>query len=281
MTDKPRRRRGAANHDDPPGIWLGYGQLLRLHRRRAGMTQEQLAAAISYSTEQVASVEQGRRPAKLAFTRAVEHALEAGGTLLALQDQVDMARLPTFFHDFASLEADAISFCWYGGYVIPGLLQTEDYARALLNAHFPPLDERTVEERVAARMDRQALLSRTCPPLVATFLIEEVVLHRSVGGREVMKAQLHKLLEQAKRPNVQLQVMPTSFGAHSGLNGSMVLLETTDHRRIAYTESQDIGSLASEPDQVSDFWLRYGMLRSQALNLEESVCLIERAAGEL
>jgi len=279
MTDK-RQRRGIANQDDPPAIWLGYGKLLKLHRRRAGMTQEQLAGAIMYSLDMVSAVERGKRPAKLPFTQAAERVLDAGGTLLALQEDVDLARLPRFFHDFATLEAEAISFFWYGGYVVPGLLQTEDYARALLNAHFPPLDEDTLEERLAARMDRQAQLKRTKPPLVAVFLIEEAVLYRPVGGPDVMKAQLRKLLEQTELPNIQIQIMPTSFGAHSGLNGSMVLLETTDHTKVAYVESQDVSSVVSEPDMVSEFWLRYGMLRSQALNLEESARLIKRAAGE-
>jgi len=279
MTDK-RQRRGIANQDDPPAIWLGYGKLLKLHRRRAGMTQEQLAGAIMYSLDMVSAVERGKRPAKLPFTRAAERVLDAGGTLLALQEDVDLARLPRFFHDFATLEAEAISFFWYGGYVVPGLLQTEDYARALLNAHFPPLDEDTLEERLAARMDRQAQLKRTKPPLVAVFLIEEAVLYRPMGGPDVMKAQLRKLLEQTELPNIQIQIMPTSFGAHSGLNGSMVLLETTDHTKVAYVESQDVSSVVSEPDMVSEFWLRYGMLRSQALNLEESARLIKRAAGE-
>ena len=279
MTDK-RQRRGTANPDDPPAIWLGYGKLLKLHRRRAGMTQEQLAGVIVYSLDMVSAVERGKRPAKLPFTQAAERVLDAGGTLLALQEDVDLARLPRFFHDFATLEAEAISFFWYGGYVVPGLLQTEDYARALLNAHFPPLDEDTLEERLAARMDRQAQLKRTKPPLVAVFLIEEAVLYRPMGGPDVMKAQLRKLLEQTELPNIQIQIMPTSFGAHSGLNGSMVLLETTDHTKVAYVESQDVSSVVSEPDMVSEFWLRYGMLRSQALNLEESARLIKRAAGE-
>ncbi|MEE1942902.1 helix-turn-helix transcriptional regulator [Streptomyces sp. TRM 70361] len=282
MTDKRLPRQGGTDgNDDPPAIWVGYGKLLKLHRKRAGLNQEQLAEAMVYSLHQIASVEQGRRPAKLHFTETAERVLDAGGNLLALQEQVDLARLPVFFRDFAALEADAISFFWYGGYVVPGLPQTEDYARALLSAHFPPLGEEVVEQRVEARMERQSSLSRKNPPLVATFVIEEVVLRRPVGGSAVMKAQLRKLLEQAQLPNVQVQVMPTSFGAHSGLNGSMVLLETTEHRRVAYTESQDISSTVHEARKVGDFWLRYGMLRSQALNLEEPARLIECAAGEL
>jgi transcriptional regulator with XRE-family HTH domain len=277
-TTRPQKR---DKDDDRPAIWVGYGKLVKLFREKAGLTQQALAEAIGYSYEQVASVEQGRRPAKAAFTDSAERVLDAGGALRVLQENVDLARLPAFFQNFAQIEADAVSFFWYGGYVVPGLLQTEAYARALLTAHFPPLDEETIEARVAARMDRQASLTRAKPPLVSVFLIEEVVLQRPVGGPSMMKAQLQRLLERAELRNVEIQVMPTSFRSHAGLNGSMVLLETPEYRKVAYVESQDASTVISAPNKVSEFWLRYGMLRSQALNIEESASLIMRMTGEL
>ncbi|MFF1419182.1 Scr1 family TA system antitoxin-like transcriptional regulator [Streptomyces sp. NPDC058280] len=276
-----RQKKQRAQDDDRPGVWVAYGKLVKLFREKSGLTQQELAEAVGYSYEQVASIEQGRRPAKSAFTEAAEVALNAGGTLAVLQDDVDLARLPAFFQNFALLEMDALSFSWYGGYVVPGLLQTEEYARSLLTAHFPPLDAETIEERVAARLDRQQLLNREKPPLVAAFLIEEVILHRPVGGDAIMKRQLRQLLERAEARSIQIQIMPTPFGAHSGLNGSMVLAETGDHRNVAYVEAQDIGVVVSDPDKVSELWLRYGMLRSQALNIGESARLIEHIMGEL
>ncbi|AXG81287.1 helix-turn-helix domain-containing protein [Streptomyces paludis] len=276
-----RQTKQRTQGDERPGVWVAYGRLVKLFRERAGLTQETFAEVVGYSVEQVGSIEQGRRPAKPVFTKAAETRLSAHGTLEALQKDVDLARLPTFFQNFASIESDAVSFFWYGGYVVPGLLQTEEYARALLTAHFPPLDTGTIDEWLAARMDRQNILNREKPPFVASFLIEEAVLHRPVGGPEAMKRQLHQLLKRAETRNVQIQIMPTAFGSHSGLNGSMVLVETPEHRNVAYIESQDIGVVISEPDDVSKFWLRYGMLRSQALNMEESARLIERTIGEL
>ncbi|MFI5755052.1 helix-turn-helix transcriptional regulator [Streptomyces sp. NPDC051569] len=121
-----RQKKQRAQEDDRPAIWVGYGKLVKLFRERAGLTQQALAEAVGYSYEQVASIEQGRRPAKSAFTDAAEVALAAGGTLAVLQDDVDLARLPMFFQNFALIETDALSFFWYGGYVVPGLLQTED-----------------------------------------------------------------------------------------------------------------------------------------------------------
>ena len=128
---------------------------------------------------------------------------------------------------------------------------------------------------------RQDLIGRRQPPIVFVFIIEENALHRRVGGDEVMKAQLQWLLKCAQLRNVEVQIMPTSRAAHSGLNGAMVLLEDLDRRQFVYIEAQDIGTVVSARDQVSEFWMRYGMLRSQALDTEESVRLVERVAGDL
>ncbi|WP_322501713.1 helix-turn-helix transcriptional regulator [Streptomyces rochei] len=272
---------GGGGGGDRPRIWTGYGKLVKHFRELAGMTQSELADAVGYSCEQAASIEQGRRPAKAAFTEAAEQVLNAGGALRALQEDVDLARLPLFFQDFAVIEAEAVSRFSYDPLLIPGLLQAEEYARALLNAHFPPLDDEVIEERVAARMARQALIGRRQPPIVFVFIIEENALHRRVGGDEVMKAQLRWLLKCAQLRNVEVQIMPTSRAAHSGLNGAMVLLENLDRRQFVYIEAQDIGTVVSARDQVSEFWMRYGMLRSQALDTEESVRLVERVAGDL
>ena len=168
----------------------------------------------------------------------------------------------------------------YDPLLVPGLLQTEDYARALISAHFPPLDDETVEERVAARLARQSLLTRTSPPIVFVFIIEEAALHRAVGGTQVISRQLARLLECSGMRNIEIQIMPTQRAAHSWLNGPMVLLETAERRQFVYVEAQDVVSVRSDRNEVSEFWLRYGMLRTQALSTEESARLIERVAGE-
>ncbi|CQR60215.1 helix-turn-helix domain-containing protein [Streptomyces leeuwenhoekii] len=264
-----------------PGVWSAYGALLQHLRKRAGLSQQQLGDAIGYSLEQVASVEQGRRPAKAAFTVAAERVLQAGGVLEVLQDEVDRAKLPRFFRNVALLETEALSRFSYDPLLVPGLLQTEAYAQALLEAHFPPLDEEIIEQRVAARLARQALLVRKNPPMVFVFIVEEGALRRVVGSKAVMREQLESLLTCSRLRNVELQVMPTARGAHSGLNGPMVLLESMDRRRHVYVEAQDVVTVRSDAEEVSEFWLRYGMLRTQALNTEESSRLIERMAGEL
>ncbi|WP_405900801.1 helix-turn-helix domain-containing protein [Streptomyces sp. NBC_00727] len=278
----PGRRERAGNGADGkerPAAWSAYGKLLRLFRERSGLTQQALADAIGYSLEQVASVEQGRRPAKAAFTEAAERVLDACGALRVLQEDVDRAKLPEFFRDFALLEAEAVSRFSYDPMLVPGLLQTEAYARALLEAHFPPLEEDAIEQHVTARLARQSLLTRKNPCVVFSFILEEGALHRMVGGGAVMAEQLARLRDCTRMRNVDIQVMPTMRAAHSGVNGQMVLLETVERRQFVSIEAQGIVNIRSDRNEVSEFWLQYGMLRSQASNTEESARLIEQLAG--
>lgn len=279
MGTSSRQKKQRSREDNRPGIWVGYGKLLRLHRDRAGLTQQELAHTLGYSVELVASIEQGRRPAQTVFTEAAESALNANGTLAVLQEDVDLAKLPAFFQDFALIETGAISRYDFEPLLIPGLLQTEEYARALFTAHCPPLEDEIIEQHVEGRLGRQKLLTRT-PLVESCFIIGEAALTTVVGGAAVMEGQLQHLLQQGSMRNVEIQVMSSDRGFHPGHNGAMVVLETLEHRRVGYIESQDMGLVITNPAKVSAFGLRYGKLRTQALNAEESARLIERVAGE-
>ncbi|MFD8964528.1 Scr1 family TA system antitoxin-like transcriptional regulator [Streptomyces sp. NPDC059568] len=276
----PRQRKQRNQDDNRPRIWVGYGKLVKLHRERAGLTQPELATAVGYSYEQVASIEQGRRPAKSAFTDAAEVVLNAGGNLAALQDDVDLAKLPAFFQDFAGIETEAVSRYDFDPMLIPGLLQTEEYARALFSSHSPPMSDELIEQHVEARLSRQKLLTRT--PMVETcFIIGEHALTSMAGSADVRRAQLQHIMRQGSMRNVEIQVMPLGHGFHLGLNGPVVIMETLEHRQVGYIESQGVGLVVTDPKEVSGFALRYGKLRSQALNVEDSARLIERMAGEV
>lgn len=277
-----RTRRGAKDKDeagDRPGAWTAYGVLLQYLRKRAGLSQQRLADAVGYSLEQVASVEQGRRPAKAAFTAAAERVLEAGGVLEALQEEVDRAKLPRFFRNFALIEAEVLSRFSYDPLLVPGLLQTEAYSRALFARHCPPLSEEIIDQHTEARLSRQKLLTRV-PYTEMSFIIAEEALRNPVGDTAVMHGQWQRLLEVGALRNVEVQIMPAACGFHSGLNGPFVVLETKEHQHLGYIESQEVGCIVHDPAEVSAFGLRYGKLRSQALNSVESARLIERLAGE-
>ncbi|WP_326810688.1 helix-turn-helix transcriptional regulator [Streptomyces scopuliridis] len=274
-----RQKKQRAQDDDRPGVWVAYGKLVKLWRNKSGLTQQELAEAVGYSCDQLASIEQGRRPAKSAFTDAAEVRLKAGGTLAVLQDDVDLAKLPLFFQDFALIETEAVSRFSSDPLLIPGLLQTEDYARALFSEHCPPLSDEMIEQHVEARLSRQKLLTRT-PMVETSFIIGEQALTSMAGSVDVVRGQLEHLLKQGAMRNVEIQVMPSDGGFHLGLNGPVVIMETLEHRQVGYIESQGVGLVVTDAAKVSGFALRHGRLRSQALNVEKSTCLIERMAGE-
>ncbi|MFJ1675950.1 helix-turn-helix domain-containing protein [Streptomyces sp. NPDC088251] len=280
MRDTRNSRAAKTKGDsDLPGVWVAYGRLLQHLRKRAELNQQALGDAIGYSLEQVASVEQGRRPAKEAFTVAADRVLTAGGLLEVLQVDVDRAKLPQFFRNFALIEAEVLSRFSYDPLLVPGLLQTEAYARAVFGGHCPPLSEEIIDQHTEARLSRQKLLTRD-PVAELSFIIGEEALRNPVGGAEVMRGQWQRLLEVGTSRTVEVQVMPAGLGFHSGLDGPFVLVETKELRRLGYIESQEVGCVISDPAEVSAFGLRYGKLRSQALNVEASARLIERLVGE-
>ncbi|WP_348538490.1 DUF5753 domain-containing protein [Streptomyces sp. 4R-3d] len=173
-------------------------------------------------------------------------------------------------------EAEAISLWSYEVALIPGLLQTEAYARALIGNHCPPLDDETVEERVAARLERHSLLTRK-PPAALSFVRYEAALR----APDVDRKQLLNILAAGKPSNVSVQVPPFGRANPTALTGPMVLLETRDHERIALSEGQSVSQLTDDPGVVSSQTERLSMMRALALSPAESARFIERMVEEL
>ncbi|MFD7440568.1 helix-turn-helix domain-containing protein [Streptomyces sp. NPDC059909] len=260
--------------------WHVIGAQLAGFRKEARMTQAALAARFCVGEDTIASIEQGRRPLKLDLAVALDELL---GTKRALQIAVERVpereRFPAFAQDFVEHEQEAVTLLWYENQVVPGLLQTEEYARAVFGCLYPPLDDEQLEEWVQARLDRQKVFTRKPRPMV-NFLLEESILHRPIGGRGVLRLQNQHLRRCAELPFLGLQIMPTNRETHAGLAGPMVLLETPDHDHLAYIEGQHISFLVDDPDQVSMYQQKYGMLRSQALSPAESKILLDDLLGE-
>lgn len=270
----------AADGVDPGNGFLRcFGRQMKLLREAAGLTQAELGAQVGYGEAQIASVEQGRRIPKPELVDAVDRAVGGGGVLSAMKGEVGKARYPGFFRRYAQLEAQATKLHAYDNHVIKGLLQTQDYALAVFEMWRPILDAETIEQRVAARMDRQKLFAKRPAPLMS-FVIEEVVLRRPLGGREVMRGQLEHLLLLGHERNIEIQVMPTGREEHAGLAGTFTLLQIGDQRRMAYMEVQDESVLHSDPKKVGVLESTYGTLRAQALTPRESLAFIEQLLGE-
>ncbi|WP_406287993.1 Scr1 family TA system antitoxin-like transcriptional regulator [Embleya sp. NBC_00896] len=264
---------------DPAPELRFFGEVVRKLRVAKAWSQAQLGEAVGYSESQVGMVERAERIASAEFVRQADKALVAKGVILAGLPMLEAARYPAFFAKFALLEAGVISMYKYESLVVPGILQTEEYARAIFGARCPPLDDDEIERRVQGRLDRQRLLTRKPAPILG-FVIEEWVLRRPIGGKAVRHEQLSRLLEASRMRNVTIQIMPLDREEHAGFDGPMTLIETKDRKSLAYVEGQGRSQLMSDPETVSILTQRYGILRAQALPTGESARLIEQLLGD-
>ncbi|MER6706923.1 helix-turn-helix domain-containing protein [Streptomyces fumanus] len=256
------------------------GALLALYREAAGHTQRSLSEVFNISEQQIASIEQGRRPLKPDLAEQLDERLETKGALAtAVSRMPEVDLVPLWAEEFLDREQEAIVISSYENQVLPGLLQTEAYARAVFRSRIPVLDEDEIEHLVTARIQRQTIFRRKEPPLTC-FVIWESVLRDRLGGDEVYFTQLRHLRQQAEIPGVVVQILPLGRSTHAALDGPFVLLETPEHQRLAYTETQRGSQLIASPDEVAILTQRCAMLRTQALNTEESRDLLDRLLGD-
>ncbi|MFF2102431.1 Scr1 family TA system antitoxin-like transcriptional regulator [Streptomyces sp. NPDC102256] len=249
-------------------------------RRAAGLTQRALSERLMLDEETVASIEQGRRPLKPDLADLLDQLLDTKGLLAAgVQNLPEIDQFPMWAELYMEHEREAIALSWYDAMVLPGLLQTEAYARAVLRNRVPAYDDDEVCTRAAARVERQEILHRKVPPTLS-FIIWEPVLHLAIGDRETRREQLRRLLSLAELPCLAIQFLPLSSPFHAGLNGPFTLLETPDHQHLAYTESQRGSQWVSDPDEVSILARKYAMLRTQSLTPQDSLGLLDRLLGE-
>ncbi|MFJ2817456.1 MULTISPECIES: Scr1 family TA system antitoxin-like transcriptional regulator [unclassified Streptomyces] len=256
------------------GIAIAFGKNLKILRIRAGLDRPALGKLIGYSPGTIASYEQGRRIPNGDTIDSCDEVVGAGGLLSSWKEQMDRAQYPVFFQSMAALEKTAAELLMYDTLVFTGLLQTEAYMRALLAMRRPSLDQETIEQRVAARLARQAIFDRSPEPLL-TFVLDEAVLRRPYGGVEVLREQLEHLLVLGQKPNVEIQVMPLNCEDNAGVNGPFTVVTRRDGKRFVYSEVGDVGSLQTDPQRATLLHARYGIIRSQALSPRETTKLIE------
>ncbi|NGO11930.1 helix-turn-helix domain-containing protein [Streptomyces sp. HC44] len=261
---------------DPSASPLDYfGSELRRKREAAGMKQGELGSCIFCTGSLVGQIETARKVPTRDFAERVDAALMTDGLFTRLVGLVLRSQLPTWFQPYAEMEAKATYISTFQAQLVYGLLQTEEYARAVLGAPEPE----NLDELVAARLERQRVLGRGKPPLVWVVL-DEAVLYRPIGGREVMRNQLAHLLGLRSQRRVKLQVLPFSAGQHPGLTGGFNLLRFDDDPDIVYTEDFIQGHMTANPDSVSEGCLHYDQLQAAALSVQDSAALIARVMEE-
>ena len=244
-----------------------FGSLLRLLREDAGLTQKELAERVYCSPSLISAIEKGHKPAKRDLVERADKELGARRALLTVWPvTANDGYSPAFV---ASLEKDASKIHDWEPRFVPGLLQTRDYAY-WMNRHGLPFgtDER-IELNVTSRMNRQGILNREAPP-TGWFVIEESVLYREFGGKEVMREQLEKLVSLAGRPNIFIQIMRLSTTGHPGTEGPLRIIEYPNSPAIRYTEGWYAGWMTEVDDQVSEGMTYFDIIRACALPLDQS-----------
>ncbi|MGW0575950.1 helix-turn-helix domain-containing protein [Streptomyces sp. NPDC002920] len=285
MTDE-RRPETPAEADGTTGLLTALGKMMKLLRERKGLTQKQFGEMVGYGPDAISSMERGVRTIRPEVLEQADALLEAGGLFLEAIPEVREAmakvrtRHPEWYRSYAALEAEAVELHFYANQGVPGLLQTRDYAWAVFSRRRPLLDEETIEKRVADRLARQQVLERWPSPTVS-YVLEEVLLDRPIGGRAVRQEQLKQLLRVGDLRNVEIQVMPTSIENHPNMDGALNLLTPPKHPQVAYTEIQGFPRLITDLQEVRTIAVRYGIMRAVALPPEDSRALIEKKLEEL
>ncbi|GHE11750.1 helix-turn-helix domain-containing protein [Streptomyces alanosinicus] len=286
MTEETERRpETPAEQNGAVGVFVLLGKQLKLLRERAALSQPEFGRLVGYGPDQISAMERGVRTPRPDFLRQADDILKAGGLLKAVIPEVEEAmakartRHPEWYRSYAALEAEAVELHFYANQGVPGLLQTEEYARAVFSRRRPLLDEDAIEKRVADRLARQQVLEQWPLPMCG-YVLEEAILHRLIGGSEVHKGQLRQLLRIGGRRNVEIQVMPFVQTEHPNMDGPFNLLTPKKRAQVAYVEVQGYPRLITEPEEVRKIADRYGIMRAMALTPMESLALIEKLLGE-
>ncbi|MFI8302990.1 helix-turn-helix domain-containing protein [Streptomyces sp. NPDC085927] len=248
-----------------------YGWELRRQREAHGLKQGQLGEIIFCTGSLICQIETTKKVPTRDFSERVDAALGTDGLFSRLIGLVLRSQLPTWFQPYAEMEAKAAYISTYQAQVVYGLLQTEEYARAVLATGAPD----DLEGLVTARMERQRILEREQPPLVWVVL-DEAVLHRPIGGTGVMRRQLAHLLRFTGHRWVHVQVLPNKAGEHASLAGSFNFLRFEEDLDVVYTEDVISGHMTANSETIKEAALRYARVQAAALSVEDSAELIAR-----
>ncbi|MFC4150248.1 helix-turn-helix transcriptional regulator [Micromonospora mangrovi] len=247
---------------------------LRVALHETGLTTEALAERVGVDPKTVGRwLSEGRIPHG-------RHRVSAAEVLRRdvsdIWPDTSRRREPVWFRPWQEIEREAVSLRSFEPLVLPGLLQTEAYARAVLDGGglIPRAD---VERHLAARLARQGVLRRDDPPQF-TAVIDEGVLRRPVGGRETMREQVRALVDACAEPHIRVHVVPSTVGVYAGLNGPFVIATCPDHRVAGYLDNQLQGQVASDPDDIAAMMTAWENVRGEALSHRQSVDLLREVA---
>ncbi|WP_455351060.1 helix-turn-helix domain-containing protein [Streptomyces sp. SYSU K217416] len=255
------------------------GAELRHKREKAGLTQDELGQPLFVSGSFIGQLESGTRRMQPEYARQIDELLGTDGFFTRNCKAATKSKYPDHFAEAAEAEAVAQTIKEYAPLLIPGLLQTEAYARAVFRAFQPTAPEEAIDELVAARLERARLLDDPTTPLLWAIL-DEGVLRRAVGGPPVMAEALRHIAHLVRRHRIIAQVLPFAAGAHAALEGFVKLMTFTDAPPLAYLQGLGAGQLMDDPATVARYELSYDLVGASALSPEASLALIESAAED-
>ncbi|GAA4893580.1 helix-turn-helix transcriptional regulator [Streptomonospora salina] len=286
-----------ADADNPTARRRRLGVELRRLRENAGLTGEEAADRMSWSGSKLSRIERGQVATN---SDDVRDLLDLYGTADAdlLRTLIALARdsrrrgwwhvygdvMPERFDVYLGLEPEAGTLRFFEAEIVPGLLQTPDYARALMRAHPSPVSEDEIERRTELRMRRQKTVLDDRPPQIRA-LLDESILYRPIGGRAVMADQMRRLLDIHDEPHVTVQILPFTAGAHSGLNGSFDILEFPESDihapQLVHVENMTSSLYIEKTAEVAFYTAAFEHLRSAALPPEQTREVIREAERRL
>ncbi|MFJ3825962.1 helix-turn-helix domain-containing protein [Streptomyces nodosus] len=253
------------------------GAELRHAREKAGLSQEELGQRLFVSGSFIGQLEAGTRRMQPDFARMLDEVLGTEDFFARNCTAAARSRYPEHFAEAAEAEARATAVREYASMLIPGLLQTPGYTRAVCRAYQPTAAEEAIDELVAARMERARILDDPTKPMLWA-VIDEAALRRVTGEAEVMAEALRHIADLARRNRAIVQVLPFEAGAHPAMQGSLKLMDFDDAPPLVYLEGVDTGRLEDDPATVAHYRLYYELLTASAFSAKKSLSVIEAVA---
>ncbi|WP_327709661.1 helix-turn-helix domain-containing protein [Streptomyces sp. NBC_00464] len=255
------------------------GAELRHRREEAGLSQAELGAPLFVSGSFIGQLESGVRRMQMDQAEKFDEVLGADGFFVRNCAALKKSKYPDHFAEAAEAEARAITIKEYAPQLIPGLLQSETYARAVFREYQPTAVASAIDDLVAARLERAQLLADPTQPMLWAVL-DEAVLRRTVGGPGVMSGALHHVATLVQQHRIIVQVLPFSAGGHAAMGGGLKLMAFSDAPPLAYLDGLGAGQLLDDPDTVSKYELTYDLVVASAISPAASLALIESVAED-
>lgn len=257
-----------------------FAAQLKAWRKKRGWSQAELAGKLAYSDSLVSGIETMAKTPTLDFAKRCDEVFDAPGTFALLHALLSREAWPSYFAPVIDFENQAVRIHEWELRVVPGLLQTEEYARSVITAGKPRIAQVELDRKVIGRLDRQRILERDRPPMYWTVLYEGALKHL-IGSSAIMTAQLDKLIEVGQSPDIVIQVLPFTANDHPGTDGPMQVFDLPDSASVTYMECNGGGMITENPEAVADQMNRLNMIRAAALPLRESMALLQQIRSEV